>query len=627
MRKALLTAVAVMGTWTALGSAWADDVVVYSTGVDDDGRVLRAGVPDPHYDVLVTPSGQGIPANGDAVVAAAHFAYQSQNDPVGSVGSSWIGVAGDTNGFFLPGDYVFRTTFSLTGLLPSTARLTVAIAADDLVYDVLLNGQSLGIMRGGSRFNDPVPVTQGFRDGANTLDFVVRNGGSVPNPMGLRLVVRGTADPAVPVDTTPPSITGPATTPTLSYAGSSLVLSPALLGIAATDLVDGTVPVTLSPVVVGLGTHTITATASDAAGNSATATFSVRVADVTAPTLQGVAHARFEYAGQPVALVASSLEITATDLVDGSVPVVLSPASVGLGTHAVTASATDAAGNTASALFKVCVADTTTPALQGVSDAAFEYVGQAIALTASGLGISAQDVVDGAVPVALSPSSVGLGTHTVTASATDAAGNRRAATFTVRVADTTAPTLQGVANATFEYAGQPIALSAAALGITASDAADGAVAVALSRTSVGLGTHTVYACATDAAGNRATASFTVRVADTIAPTLSLSATPDTLNARDHEMVDVTITARALDAGDAAPRSRIVSVCSSEDGVRICGNSAADWRITGDLTLQLRAERSGGSGGRVYTITVDCVDASGNTTRGHVPVAVAHDNRR
>ena len=54
----------------------------------------------------------------------------------------------------------------------------------------------------------------------------------------------------------------------------------------------------------------------------------------------------------------------------------------------------------------------------------------------------------------------------------------------------------------------------------------------------------------------------------------------------------------------------------------------DWLITGDLTLELRAERSGRSKeGRVYTITVQCADASGNSSTAEVTVTVPHDQRR
>ena len=49
--------------------------------------------------------------------------------------------------------------------------------------------------------------------------------------------------------------------------------------------------------------------------------------------------------------------------------------------------------------------------------------------------------------------------------------------------------------------------------------------------------------------------------------------------------------------------------------------ATDWRITGDLTLNLRAERSKKGTGRIYTITIACVDASGNVSTKTATVTV------
>lgn len=55
-----------------------------------------------------------------------------------------------------------------------------------------------------------------------------------------------------------------------------------------------------------------------------------------------------------------------------------------------------------------------------------------------------------------------------------------------------------------------------------------------------------------------------------------------------------------------------------------GDTPPDWVITGPLTVDLRAERSGKGSGRVYTITVECSDASGNTATKTVTVTVPHD---
>jgi rhamnogalacturonan endolyase len=90
----------------------------------------------------------------------------------------------------------------------------------------------------------------------------------------------------------------------------------------------------------------------------------------------------------------------------------------------------------------------------------------------------------------------------------------------------------------------------------------------------------------------------------------------------HQMVAVTVQAEVVDLLDTAPSARIVGVSSNEpiDG-EDDGSTSPDWVITGPLTVDLRAERSGTGTGRVYTIEVEASDAAGNTTRQTVTVAV------
>src|SRR5207247_1320346 len=82
-------------------------------------------------------------------------------------------------------------------------------------------------------------------------------------------------------------------------------LTPALLGLSATDDVDGAVAVTLSTSSAGLGSTSVTARATDSAGNSSTRTFTVRVLDVTAPVIDGPTPATptFEWRGSPIRLL------------------------------------------------------------------------------------------------------------------------------------------------------------------------------------------------------------------------------------------------------------------------------------------------------------------------------------
>ena len=54
-----------------------------------------------------------------------------------------------------------------------------------------------------------------------------------------------------------------------------------------------------------------------------------------------------------------------------------------------------------------------------------------------------------------------------------------------------------------------------------------------------------------------------------------------------------------------------------------GNTTDDIQIDGDNIL-LRAERAGDGNGRVYTITYEATDASGNTATASTTVTVPHN---
>ncbi len=93
------------------------------------------------------------------------------------------------------------------------------------------------------------------------------------------------------------------------------------------------------------------------------------------------------------------------------------------------------------------------------------------------------------------------------------------------------------------------------------------------------------------------------------------------------MVEVEVAASASDICDTTPSCHITSVSSNEPANGLGdGGTAPDWKITGDLTVDLRAERSGKGEGRIYTIAVTCTDTFGNSSVGNTTVTVAHDRR-
>jgi len=133
----------------------------------------------------------------------------------------------------------------------------------------------------------------------------------------------------------------------------------ATYSVSAVDNVDGPVGVTCAPPsgsTFALGTTTVNCSATDASHNTATASFTVTVRDTTPPVLSLPATITVGgtlASGAPVTYTAS-----ASDLVDGPVPVNCSPpsgAQFAYGITVVSCSATDAHGNHATGSFQVKV--------------------------------------------------------------------------------------------------------------------------------------------------------------------------------------------------------------------------------------------------------------------------------
>ena len=127
----------------------------------------------------------------------------------------------------------------------------------------------------------------------------------------------------------------------------------------------------------------------------------------------------------------------------------------------------------------------------------------------------------------------------------------------------------------------------------------------------------------DVPGNNSkTATTTV---DPTPPVISgLSADPSSLWPKNHKLRDVTINYTATD-GCAGVNCQITNITSNEpiNGTGD-GDTAPDWEFVDEHHVRLRAESAGGSVGRIYTITVTCTDAAGNSTTKTIEVHVGHN---
>jgi hypothetical protein len=410
-----------------------------------------------------------------------------------------------------------------------------------------------------------------------------------------------------------------------SAAGAVVTFAP-----TATDSVDGSIPVVCTPAsgsTFAVGSTVVQCSATNSRGYSRFGSFFVNIHDGTPPVLTLPTVVNIASSGSPDG---TEVDYTASahDAVDGDIPIECEPISGALfpdGQTIVQCHATDSAGNFVSGSFPVNVGDKEPPVILvplPITAEATSPAGAAVTYS-----VVAIDNFDGPVPVVCAPlsgSTFALGTTTVNCSAHDAAGNVGTASFTVTVRDTTPPVLHLPAPITVTAdANCTAVVTYAATATDIVDVTDAVVCAPASGSTFVLGTTTVTCSSTDAHGNTAHGSFTVTVNDTTPPTVtSVSASPQNLWPDNHRMVDVTVTVVATDNCDAAPVSRIVSVSSNQPITGPgSGNTNPDYVITGNLTAQLRAERTANQD-RTYTLTISTTDFSGNVTTTTTTVVVA-----
>src|ERR1051325_2933490 len=334
-------------------------------------------------------------------------------------------------------------------------------------------------------------------------------------------------------DTTPPTLTAPPnltlTTGANEESSCGTIVSETNLTPEASD--NCSVNVTRTGVPAGnffpIGTTTVTYTATDAGGNSVSATQTITVSDNTPPVViaNGDNPLTPDINEAPDVTVECGGTLvdpgaTAVDSCVGPVPVTTNANSIDThtpGTYTLVYSATDGT-NTGTASRTVHVVDTTAPviALSGANPLQVEchstFVDPGATANdgcAGSFAATASGTVDANTP----------GTYTITYNASDPSGNAATpVTRTVNVVDTLAPviTLNGANPMTVECH-----TSFTDPGATANDACSGpAGVVASGSVNVNVpGSYTITYTSTDGA-HSSTATRTVNVVDTIAPVIS-----------------------------------------------------------------------------------------------------------
>jgi streptogramin lyase len=201
---------------------------------------------------------------------------------------------------------------------------------------------------------NPTGLGAGTYQGVITIDDGVKGAEPVNIAVTLNLAEAGP-------DTTPPELLLPANIVAEATGPGGATVS---YSVSAADDRDGTVPVACAPAsgsLFPLAATTVTCSASDAAGNRATGSFTVTVHDTTPPILTLPPNIVVTTSGSS-AVVTYVPPPSATDLVSGSVLVTCVPpsgSSFPLGTTTVHCTAADAHGNTATGSFTVTVRSAT----------------------------------------------------------------------------------------------------------------------------------------------------------------------------------------------------------------------------------------------------------------------------
>ncbi len=286
--------------------------------------------------------------------------------------------------------------------------------------------------------------------------------------------------------------------------------------------------------------------------------------------------------------------------------------------------------------------DVTAPVLAGCEDLEIEAEPGAAGAEVD-FEVAAADDCDAALEVACDPAPgffFPAGVTGVTCTAADACGNEAGCTFDVHVVTNRPPVADAGPDAVVECTGAggtPVILDGSgssdpdgdALSYEWSWAAGGPAGGVQPTVSLPPGVHPVTLTVDDGHGESDSDEVVVSVADTTPPAIeSAVADPDVLWPPNHRMRTVTVEVASADACDPATADcRITDVASDEpvDG-HGDGDTAPDWEITGALTVDLRAERSGTGDGRIYTLEIACEDAAGNASTEQVAVAVPHDRR-
>jgi hypothetical protein len=453
--------------------------------------------------------------------------------------------------------------------------------------------------------------------------------------------------------------------------------------IVGTGTADGSGSFSID-IALGQGTHSITAIAADAAGNAsvASAALSITVdgSAPAAPTALALAAADDSGASNTDRITNQTSGLTITGAAEANAIVTLREGATVLGTgtadgagtftidlalgqgaHSITATVTDAAGNAsaASAALSITV-DASAPAVPTAltlataddsgTSSSDRLTNQTSGLTITGMAEANATVTlrEGATVIGTGTSdgagnfsidvALGQGVHSITATATDMAGNASAASTALSIAvDTsapTAPTALVLAVADDSGSSNSDRITSQTSGLTISGTAEanatvtlreGATVLAVGMAdgsghfsmdiALGQGAHSITATAMDAAGNTSAASaelsIMVDASAPVAPTaLGLAAADDSGTSNADRLTNQT---SGLTITGTAEANASVTL---RDGGTVIGTGTADG--SGSFSVDVALAQG------AHSITATATDAAGNASATSTALSITVD---
>ena len=281
-----------------------------------------------------------------------------------------------------------------------------------------------------------------------------------------------------------------------------------------------------APATFPLGDTTITWTATDDNGLTATATQVITITDTTDPTI--TAPAAFSTEATAVLTPLTSADYGLATGSDIFTPVVITsdaPATFPLGDTTITWTATDDNGLTATATQVITITDTTDPTITAPANQSFEATAVLTPLTSADYGLATgSDIFTPVVITSDAPATFPLGDTTITWTATDDNGLTATATQVITITDTTDPTITAPAAFSTEATAVLTPLTSADYGLaTGSDIFTPVVITSDAPATFPLGDTTITWTATDDNGLTATATQVITITDTTDPTITAPA--------------------------------------------------------------------------------------------------------